>query len=987
MDEAKYNKQIGRIKRMVFKNDGEVYGFIEGNSSTNGKDYYFKPVKDEDLYLDRGDLVSFRPREYDDGKYSALNVMLLEKDTAFWNFLCSQNGESLYEKIKSSLGTRDLKKIWERIPVDQLLNHEWLLKGMEGPEAVSFLNSLIIKVPESHKELIQKLIAQNRETFKTLDIRKKYPEIIDYIEKSIPYDYLLEHEWLWGILTPVGSASFLDSLVSEDPENHKELILKLIEQKRILFQKLTIKSRFQNIIDYILKNEEALEKIGSSLPEFITNNGLAVSGAIDLESIPRHLITEGVLDCFDYKKCILFLVEHDDLKNRYQDYFTNLIRNSSRIDDNLIFSLPENVITKEVFQLFKIKDKVYYLLNHKEKLKECYEYFKSLARDYKGELDVNLSIPLDVLKCFNFSQQREYLFKKYNETNGLKEDPALLDHLKYLLANSTEIFTLDGLPEELITEGVVQKLPVYDMLSYYDERIKECFNNAALKNEYLKLREKAIIEKINTIEAGKINPVYVTEPVFNAFNKNQKTEYVMNALLKVGEQDKTTDSEILLDRLSQCGDFKLEEIGSLSKKYLKDRRLLDALKKSHNEPAEKVRFIYQLVNSSKLSRELVDCLQPEEGSVYAPVHYLVRYSYTNDRKDFELMHHSFYTLKKHVYQSLYETDCYVVKQELSVILPVCNETIFLKYGSTYRFLCDAVFQKDPVTESKTNASESWCRGFRRSFPHYDPRREGDSCPTNIPRGSMYENWTIVELFNKLKITPVLVEGITYPEDYIPKICGAFNSLFKLRHLLNCRFCGKLMKFDGKYSKENPYRDNGNVFAVYVNTIASCTEAQDQYSEHDYYVYLSHCHVCGEDSVIDSRDSHFQDKYGNVKYYLCMQCGSGGLIKRSENNYHYVTIPGTICPKCGSDNMKYAKRIESKKAVYHVFQCNERNCQHKIELLGWNFDRFYPAGTLYVGEDLRGKGFIREGYELYKDNVLVKVYDSRLKRLVDVNVRR
>ena len=41
MDEAKYNKQIGRIKRMVFKNDGEVYGFIEGNSSTNGKDYYF----------------------------------------------------------------------------------------------------------------------------------------------------------------------------------------------------------------------------------------------------------------------------------------------------------------------------------------------------------------------------------------------------------------------------------------------------------------------------------------------------------------------------------------------------------------------------------------------------------------------------------------------------------------------------------------------------------------------------------------------------------------------------------------------------------------------------------------------------------------------------------------------------------------------------------------------------------------------------------
>ena len=986
MDEVKYNKQIGRIKCMVFKNDGEVYGFIEGNRNTNGKDYYFKPVKDEDLYLDRGDLVSFRPREYDDGKYSALNVTPLEKDTAFWNFLCSQNGESLYEKIKSSLGTRDLKRIWERIPVDQLLNHEWLLKDMEGPEAVSFLNSLIIKVPENHKELIQKLIAQNRETFKTLDIRKKYPEIIDYIEKSIPYDYLLEHEWLLRIMTPVKSASFLDSLVSEDPENHKELILKLIEQKRILFQKLTIKSKFQNIIDYILKNEEALEKIGSSLPEFITNNGLAVSGAIDLESIPRHLITEGVLDCFDYKKCILFLVEHDDLKNRYQDYFTNLIRNSSRIDDNLIFSLPEKVITKEVFQLFKIKDKVYYLLNHKEKLKECYEYFKSLAQDYKGELDVNLSIPLAVLKCFNFSQQKEYLFKKYDETNGLKEDPALLDHLKYLLANSTEIFTLDGLPEELITEGVVQKLPIYDMLSYYDDRIKECFNNAALKNEYLKKREKAIIEKINTIEAGKINPVYVTEPVFNAFNKNQKTEYVMNALLKVGEQDKTTDSEILLDRLSQCGDFKLEEIGNLSTDFLYDRRLLDALKKSHNEPAEKVRFIYQLVNSSKLSRELVDCLQPEEGSVYAPVHYLVRYSYTNDRKDFELMNKSFIELKKTTSNLLKENDYDTVAEELSLILPTCQNRAILDYGARYRYFCDAVFQKDRKTDSKQNASSSWCRGYRRFISHRD-WVGGDVCPRNIPYGFDYTQWTIVDLFDAFKVRAVNVPRLKYPEDYIPKVCGTFNWLFKNRQLMECRYCHELMEEDRAYSKERIDKNDTDVFAAYINTVYGCKKALDENSKHDYKVYLNHCYVCGDDSTIDSRESHFQDIRNNRKFYLCMQCGSGGFIKLSENNYYYVTIPGTICPKCGSDNMKYIGKIKLEGVKQHVFQCNEENCQHKIGLSDQNFERFYPAGTLYVGEDLRGKGFIREGYELYENNILVKVYDSKLKRLVNVTPER
>ena len=981
MDEAKYNKEIGHIKCMVFKNE-KVYGFIEGNSSTNGKDYYFKPVKDEDYYLDRGNLVSFRPREYDDGKYSAFNVTPLEKDTAFWNFLCSQNGESLYEKIKSNLGTADLKKIRKRIPVDQLLNHEWLLKDMEGPEAVSFLNALIIRDSENHKELIQKLIAQNKEAFQALVTINNFPKIIDYIEKSIPDDYLLEHEWLLNNLTPVESVSFLEHLISEDPQKHKELILKLIEQKRSLFHKLIIKSRFQNTIDYILNNEEALEKIGTSLPVFIDKNGLADSGAIDLESIPRHLITEDVLGCFNYKKRILFLIEHDDFRNRYQDYISYSIRTLSRFDDNLIFSLPEKFITKEVFQLFKTKDQICYLVNHEEKLKEYHEYFESLARDYKEDLGVDLSIPLAALKCFDLSQQKTYLLRKYKKTDGLKEDPVLLDYLRYLLVHSTEIFTLDEIPVDLLTDDIVQKKPIDDRLSFYGDRIVKYYDNTALKNEYLKKWEKAALEEIDKIEAGTINPVFVTESVFNAFNKNQKTDYIVKTLLKIEQLNNAIAPEILLDRLSQCGDFKLEEIGNLSKRFLDDRRVLDALKKSHNEPAEKVRFIYQLVNSSKLSMELLNCLQPEDGTVYAPVHYLVRYFYTKDRKDFELMHHSFYTLKKNVYQALNESGCNDVADRLSVILPRCRD-ILIGYGSTYRFFCDAVFASDPDTKSKARAYKSWCRGFRRYIPHYDHLRRDDCCPSNIPRESMYKNWTIVELFNKLKITPVLVEGITYPEDYIPKICGAFNSLFKLRHLLNCRFCGKLMKFDGKYSKENPYRDNGNVFAVYVNTIASCIEAQDQYSEHDYYVYLSHCHVCGEDSVIDSRESHFRDRYGNVKFCLCMQCGSGGLIKRSENNYYYVTIPGTICPKCGSDDMKYAKRIQSKKAVYHVFQCNERNCQHKIELRGWDFDRFYPAGTLYVGENLRGKGFIREGYELYKDNVLVKVYDSNLKRLVNV----
>lgn len=988
MGAAKYNKEIGRIRRIIFKTEEKAFGFIEGNSNTNGKDYYFKLVKDDDYYLDRGDLVSFKPREYDDGNYSAFNVMILDKDTAFWKTLYSENGQNLYEKIKPNLGVKDLNKIWKRIPVDEILNHKWLLKDIEGPEAVPLVNTLITRDPDNYKELILELIAQNKEAFQALVTRKKYPKIIDYIEKSVPDDYLLEHEWVLKNLIGDNSPSFLDRLISKDPDKHKELILKLIEQNRILFRSVITKREFQNTIDYIQNNKDALEKLGTSLPEFITTNGLADSGATDLESIPRHLITENVLGCFPYKKRIEFLICHDDLREQYKDYFKRLIKYSYHFEDDLLSTLPEKVITEEILKLFDTESQLSYFFSHEEIFKNYYDYFKSIAPCYKGNLCKFPFMSLMTLKCFSFSKQKEYLLKKYSDTNGLIEDPVLLDYLRYLLVHSTEIFKLDEIPEDLLTDDIFHKLPLYERLSFYGDRIIKYFDNTALKNRYLKEWEKAALEEIDKIEAGTVNPLFVTESVFNAFNKNQKTEYVMKTLLKVEELDKRIDPEILLDRLPQCGDFKLEEIGNLPRRFLDDRRLLDALKCSNNTPREKVLFIYQLVKTSKLSKELIDCLQPEEGTIYAPVHYLAHYSCSNDSSDLELMNKSFIELKKTTSNLLKENDYDTVAEELSVILPTCHNRTSLDYGTKYRYFCDAVFEKDRKTDSKQNASNSWCRGYRKYRNHGNWVGNG-VCPGNIPYRSDYTEWTIVELFDAFKaVRKLKVPKLQYPEDYIPKICGTFNWLFKNRQLIECSFCHELMEEDMAYSKERTDKDDTDVFAAYINTVYGCKKAQDENSKHDYKVYLNHCHVCREDSTIDSRVSHFQDIKNNRKFYLCMECGSGGYERHYVLNgnkgyyeYEYVTTPGTVCPNCGSDNMEYIGRIILKGVYQHVFQCND--CLHKIGLRNWDFERFYPAGTLYAGENLRGKGFIQEGYELYKDNVLFKVYDSRLKMLVDV----
>lgn len=910
---------VGFIKRIIFKED-HSYGFIKGNLVTNGLDCYFE-VKN--FSLKTGDFVSFEVHKRKDGKYFASNVVPLGAKSDLWKMLCSPNGKDLYDWIKACLNEDDFRRFWDDFPDNFYTENEWILQNLTGRNTLRYLDSLVSNEPESHEKLILKIIEQNKTEF----------------------------------------LSYRSFFV-----NH-------------------IKSFYPKILDYILEHDTVMDIMGADLPKLIDNIG---SQTLTLDRIPERFITENILNKYTGEQVVRYLSDHDELREKYQRCFVNNVNFACDVRKYFYLSLPEKVITKDILKLLSPKDQINCILNHQGLLDKFYECFKKLAEEYKAELDSNIIFTVKALECFSYQQQKRYLLQYYNDSlnrivflsyddqfnSRKKNDEELIGYLKNLVLNKTEIFSLEEIPKDLLNEEIIPNLSLHDKLTYYQQQIGKYAEEETQRKTYKAKWQRTVLENVSKVDVSLIDTRFVTKSIFDAFSKDQKSDYVVEQLLKYSEWIHTIHPDAFLNLLSQCGNLKLEKIGKLSKSFLDDQRLLLALQKSNNTPCEKVLFIYQLVKNYKMTKNLISCLEPDEGSIYAPVHYLACYYFSKNEQDYYHMHESFLKLIESVYKKLENSAYDIIAEELYYILPSCCHREYLQFGSEYRYFCDAVFAKESDSNNKCNAPKSWCRGSR-SYIENSQYNE-DICPHSFSyRRLSYNQWTLAELFDKLKITPLLVVGLKHPEDYIPKICSAFNWLFKKRQLLECSFCHKLMQFDLAYSKERQSKANTNIFAAYVNTVAGCIEAKDEKSKHDYRVYLNHCHTCGEDTVIDSRVSHFQDFFNNRKYYLCMECGSGGIY-----NDYYVTVPGTICPKCGSDDMQYLGYDKLRGYKQHIFQCNE--CRHKVGLRKMElFNRLYGKMNLKKGENLQGKEIISKEYELYRDNVLVKKYDVNLKKLVDV----
>ena len=183
-----------------------------------------------------------------------------------------------------------------------------------------------------------------------------------------------------------------------------------------------------------------------------------------------------------------------------------------------------------------------------------------------------------------------------------------------------------------------------------------------------------------------------------------------------------------------------------------------------------------------------------------------------------------------------------------------------------------------------------------------------------------EKWTLLEFMDMLKIPFYEIPGYTGKnrELYINKLASEFNWLFRIKDRLQCRSCHEQMRFDFEYSKKGENVPAGSdlseksLFAAYMTTRGHCTHQEEP---HDIDVYLNHCIGCH--GIIDSRYCTIFDG----KHYLCRRCGSGHPAN---------TVPGTICPYCGSNKMMFIG--------YRTFKC--LNCSHKIKVEYNPFEKYY-----------------------------------------------
>ena len=405
-----------------------------------------------------------------------------------------------------------------------------------------------------------------------------------------------------------------------------------------------------------------------------------------------------------------------------------------------------------------------------------------------------------------------------------------------------------------------------------------------------------------------------------------------------------------------------ELIESLPDNMLSLPEFQDSLKGFINRASDKERILllYKLVNLKYGDQpdpraencDLISIFNPKnhEGETveFWPVYLFLKCGLENNevlkKEYFAQAHHSFKKVGEKALESWRGSSEHSI-EALRLLIPCCTETED-DNDEPFQKFCDARLyisaeDKEYRCKSLAGAKTVFCYYHRIPRKVLEFFRREDSCAhaRSLLHNKFYEkyhededgaspeNWTLFEFMDILKVPFYAIEKSTgnKPEYYVNKLASEFNWLYKIRNRLKCRSCGEQMRFDFEFSKkgedvkESADINARSLFAAYMTTHAHCVHKEEP---HDIDVYLDHCIECH--GIIDSRYCTIFDG----KYYLCRRCGSGHPSK---------TVPGTICPYCGSNKMECVD--------YRSFQC--QNCGKTVEVSSKTYDNNYKG--INIGE--------------------------------------
>ena len=629
-----------------------------------------------------------------------------------------------------------------------------------------------------------------------------------------------------------------------------------------------------------------------------------------------------------------------------------LIDNKSKIinaiDKFLSEELEDNIEYKNIYRYSYLKkftivyDKRYLTIINKAKT--CYNYldaenkFNFLMDLYQknrklSEIDERLNELLKESSIYFNRQYRSEYQTLYKEIDSLYQNLNTMAKAEFLKKcyeeNEDSIFIVKKI-EEIIKRGQGS------FLTYFDDKYELIEKSECIYEEL------AYRNKINYLNYY--------------YKKSKDIEYVVDKLKEVNEYTLSFEllrelpHEIILNDEVWSRIDNLEKIDKLlAGEYIEKNSLAEIescyqkLSAFDQEKIEK-----NLIKTKELRKKYVNLLSPKnkakmffnkEIDWYAlndcdkllimyrvakdKCSYNFLFRYEEDIKKNKITYAAYKALKHEPFDEIHDIiQEYVVEkawdleQEINLdkILPICTvksdnsdpDSWYLNRLSYTRY-CDCKPWK--------NVGATYCPWHKIKATEgnidsniYDRKALGCAKLTARIEKDWWE-WTFKELLYSLNYNPIVkvsgkdnVLGI----EYTNKMSGWVNRLNEIRERLRCSHCNQVLKPNVAYAKN---------LSRFNMTVATCVNENEE-GLHDRGIYLNQCWCCKE--IIDSREA----KIRIGKYYLCLNCGAGPQYS--------ANVQGTICPKCGSNEMsQYKNQFTNSYDKGNKYKCDR--CNHIIDI--------------------------------------------------------